>query len=335
MTIRGARKWSRRSFVLRLGRLGCVLPLRSFAQLRRPRTRKRIGLLVGGSLPSLLRAFDEEMRRLGYVEGENISIERRITGIGSATLAAQAAELARMDLDLIVAGALPPALEIRTNNPAMPMVIATCPGMVSNGFARNLRHPGSIYTGIDELPPGVTAKRLRLLKTAAPRVSRVALLSTTPGRGGHEAQLADARRAAASLHLSVKPYRATTIDELEAALAAIVSDRMDGLASFQGALSISNRQRIVDFAAKNRIPAVYQAMTFVESGGLMAWAPDLEEQYRETARYVDKILKGARPGDLPVRYPARYFLLINTGAARDIDLRLPPSLIAKADRVLQ
>src|SRR5204863_7491969 len=135
----------------------------------------------------------------------------------SSDLVAQAAELAHMNLDLIVAGALVHALEVRKNNPAMPMVIATCPGMVSNGFARSLKHPGGIYTGIDELPPGVTAKRLRLLKAAVPGVSRVALLSTTPGRGGHEAQLADAEGAAKSLRLTVKPYRATTLRELEAA----------------------------------------------------------------------------------------------------------------------
>ncbi len=239
-----------------------------------------------------------------------------------------------MNLDLIVAGALVHALEVRKNNPAMPMVIATCPGMVSNGFAKSLKRPGGIYTGIDELPPGVTAKRLRLLKTAAPMVSRVGLLSTTPGHGGHEAQLADAEQAAKWLRLTVKPYRATTLSELEAGLASIVSDRMDGLLNFQGGLSLANRELIVDSAAKNRLPAIYQSAFFTEAGGLMAWAPDQEGQYREAARYVDKILKGASPGDLPVRYPGRYYLTINKSAARGLGLDLPPALLAKADQVL-
>jgi ABC-type uncharacterized transport system substrate-binding protein len=328
-----AESYTRRSFVSLLGRLGCSLPMNGFASIAAPRPHKHIGFFVGSGVPQLVRAFDDEMRRLGYVEGEDISIERRFSGTGSdTTLIAQAAELARMDLDLIVAGALPWALEIRKNNPSMPMVIVTCPGMVSNGFARSLEHPGLIYTGIDELPPGVTVKRLQLLKTAAPHVSRVALLSTTPGTGGHEAQLAEARRVAASLHLTVTPYRATTLGELETALAAIVNDGNDGLATFQGALSINNRQRIVEFAAENRIPAMYQAMMFVEGGGLMAWAPDQAEQFREGARYVDKILKGARPGDLRVRYPPRYYLWINAHAARELGLTLPPSLIAKAPR---
>src|SRR6185503_5465483 len=152
--------------------------------------------------------------------------------------------------------------------------------------------------GMDELPPGVTAKRLRLLKTAAPKVSRVALLSTTPGRGGHELQLADAEKAAKSLRLAVKPYRAASLRELKTALAAVVNDKMDGLASFQGGLSLANRQLIVDFAAKNRLPAIYQSAFFVEAGGLMAWAPNQEEQYRIAARYVDRILRGTYPGDL-------------------------------------
>lgn len=328
-----ASAYSRRSFVRSLGLFGCALPLTAFAQRGRPGRVRRIGFL-SGAVPTLITAFEEEMRRLGYVEGENIVIEKRILTPDSPDLAAPAAEFAHMNFDLIVAGWLGAALEVRKNNPAMPMVIATCPGMVSNGFAKSLRRPGGIYTGLDELPPGVTAKRLRLLKTAAPKVSRVALLSTTPGSGGHEAQLADAEKVAKSLRLKVKPYRAASLRELEVALAAIVEDGADGLANFQGGLSIRYRQLIADFAAKNRLPAVYQSAFFTEVGGLMAWAPNQEEQYREAARYVDKILRGANPGDLPVRYPGRYYLTINQSAARGLGLALPPAFVAKADRVL-
>lgn len=325
--------YGRRSFVRSLALIGCALPLTAFGQQARPPRVRRIGFL-SGAVPTLIKAFEEEMRRLGYIEGENIRIEKRISRPNSSDLIGHAAELARMDLELIVAAALSQALEVRKNNPNMPMVIATCPGMVSNGFARSLKRPGGNYTGIDELPPGVTAKRLRLLKRAAPKVSRVALLSTTPGRGVHEAQLADAVKVAKSLQLTVNPYRATTLSELEAALAAIVNDGMQGLANFQGAVSLANRQLIVDFAAKNRLPAVYQSAFFVEAGGLMAWAPDQEGQYREAARYVDKILRGAKPGGLPIHYPGRYYLSVNKCAARVLGLVLPPSLLARADRVL-
>ncbi|HUQ30604.1 MAG TPA: ABC transporter substrate binding protein, partial [Pyrinomonadaceae bacterium] len=181
--------FSRRSFIRSLGLFCCSLPLTGGAQKNSPRRVRRIGFLIG-TAPTLIKAFEEELRRLGYVDGENIVVEKRISRPNSPDPIEHPAELARMDLELIVAAALPQALEVRKNNPNMPMVIATCPGMVSNGFARSLKRPGGLYTGLDELPPGVTAKRLRLLKAAAPKVSRVALLSTTPGRGGHEAQLA-------------------------------------------------------------------------------------------------------------------------------------------------
>jgi putative tryptophan/tyrosine transport system substrate-binding protein len=324
--------YTRRSFVGRLGlSCGALMMVRT-PQARASRA-SRIGIL-SGAVPTLIKAFEEELRRLGHSEGENLVIEKRISRPNTSDTTEHAAELARMDLDLILAAALPQALEVRKANPAMPMVIATCPGMISNGFAKSLKRPGGIYTGMDELPPGVTAKRLRLLKTAAPEVSRVALLSTTPGHGGHEAQLADAEKVAKELRLAVKPYRATSLRELEAALAAITSDGMDGLLNFQGGLSLANRQLIVEFAAMNRLPAIYQATFFVEAGGLMAWAPDQEEQYREAARYVDRILHGTKPGDLPVHYPSKYYLIINQRAAQGLGLALPPSLVAQADRVL-
>jgi putative tryptophan/tyrosine transport system substrate-binding protein len=325
--------YSRRSFVGSLALAGGAIVLVAHAPRVRASRVSRIGIL-SGSVPSLINAFMDEMRKLGYEDGKNLVIEKRISRPNTSDMSEHAAELARMDLDLILAAALPQALEIRKANPAMPMVIATCPGMVSNGFARSLERPGGLYTGMDELPPGVTAKRLQLLKTAAPEVSRVALLSTTPGRGGHEAQLADAEKAAPSLGIKVKTYRATSLKELEAALAAIVTDRMNGLLNFQGGLSLANRQLIVDFAAENRLPAIYQALFFVESGGLMAWAPDQEEQYREAARYVDRILRGTKPGDLPVHFPGRYYLAISQRAANGLGLALPSALVAQADKVL-
>lgn len=325
--------YTRRSFISQIGLFGCALPLTHNTQKLQSRRVRRIGFLIGMA-PTLITAFEEELRRLGYVDGKNLVIEKRISRSNTSDGAAQAAELSQMDLDLIVATTLPPALEVRKNNPAMPMVIGTCPGMVSNGFAKSLKRPGGIYTGMDELPPRVTANRLQLLKTAAPTVSRVALLSTTPGRGGHEAQLADAEQAAKSLHMTVKAYRASSLRELEPALDAIVKDGMEGLASFQGGLSLANRELIVEFAAKNRLPAIYQSAFFVEAGGLMAWAPNQEEQFRVAARYVDKILRGSKPGEMPIHFPSRYYLTINKTAADGLGLILPRALVARADRTL-
>jgi putative ABC transport system substrate-binding protein len=297
--------------------------LRALAQQTTPVKLPRIGFLSTPE-PTLNAAFTDELTKLGYVDGKNIIIETRTN----------AAELARMDIELIVVAALQSALLARQANPSMPMVIGTVPGMVSNGFAGSLEHPGGNVTGMDELPPGVTAKRLNLLKMAAPNVTRIGLLSTTPGTGGHETQLADAQQTAAALGITVKPYRVSSLDQLQPALAAMRDDRMNGLATFQGALALLNRKMIIAFAAENRLPAVYQATLFAETGGLMAWAPDLEEQFRVAARNVDKILKGAKPGDIPIEYPARYFLTINAGTARKLGLTLAPALIAQADRVL-
>jgi putative ABC transport system substrate-binding protein len=244
------------------------------------------------------------------------------------------AELAQMDLSLIVVGALPFALEVRKNNPNMPMVITTCPGMVSNGFAETLEHPGGIYTGMDELPTGVTIKRVQLLKEAAPAVTRLALLSTTPGTGGHEIQLSEAQKTAATLGIEVKPYRASSLPQLEKALKDLISDGMHGLLNFQGGLSLANRKLIVDHAEENKIPAIYQATLFTEAGGLMSWAPDLLQQYREAAHYVNEILKGAKPGDLPVKHPEKYYLTLNASSAKKIGLTFPENILAQASRVL-
>ena len=326
---------SRRSFVRTLSLLGCGLPFLASCMhnVRRQRIR-RIGFLIGVGYPQLVTALNEELRKLGYIDGENLVLEMRQTQRDRSDLAAKSAELAGADLELIVASSLPFAVEVRKANPAMPMVIATCAGMVPNGFARSIEHPGGNVTGIDELPPGVAAKRLTLLKMMAPKVSRVALLSAVEGHGGHEMQLADAQAAAPALGITVKPYVVMSLAEIEQALIAMVDDGMNGLANFQGGLSLGNRQMIVDFAAKQRLPAIYQATLFAEAGGLMAWAPDVAEQYRMAARYVDQILRGARPGDLPVQFPPRYYLTINAAAAKGLNLALPRSMLNLADRVV-
>ena len=325
---------TRRDFVKTLSLLPIVPSILYGNRFSGNQAISRIGYLGGASVLGLEKVFHDEMAKLGYTEGNNIHIEQRLAKPNTTETATMAAELAGMDLLLVVAAALPFALEVRNNNPNMPMVIATCPGMVSNGFANTLAHPGGIYTGLDELPEGVTAKRVQLLKAAVPTVTRLGLLSTTPGVGGHEVQLADAEKTAASLGIAVKPYRAASLPQLEKALEDMVKDGMNGMLNFQGGLSIANRQVIVDFAARNRIPALYQATAFAEAGGLMAWAPDLPQQYRESARYVDKILKGAKPGDLAAKHPEKYYLTLNKAAADKLGLRFSKELLAEATKVI-
>jgi putative ABC transport system substrate-binding protein len=325
---------TRRQFITGFGAMTCSAVLLSCAHRRESTQTPRIGFLTGASFPTLTAAFRAELRRLGYIEGRNLILELRQSRPNTRDGEEQAAELAAMDLDLIVAAALPQAILVRERNPAMPMVIGTGPNLVGNGFANTLQHPGGNVTGMDELPQGLTARRLTLLKAAAPHVSRVALLSTTPGVGAHEIQLADAQAAAGGLGVAVATCRASSLTELQEALGALVRDKMNGVVSFQGALSLVNRALIIDTMRQNRIAAIYQSKMFADSGGLMALSPDQEEQFREAARYVDRILKGAKPGDLPIKHPSKYFLTVNLAAARDIGLTLPGTLLAQADTVL-
>jgi len=299
-----------------------------------PARMPRLGFITGTGFPELETAFSDELRRLGLVEDRDFSLLRRFTRPNSRDGIEMGAELARSDLSLVIVSALPLALAVRDANPRMPMVIGTCPGMVSNGFAQSLQHPGGLYTGIDELPPGVTGRRLRLLQQAAPAVSRVALLSTTPGHGGHELQLSDAQCAARELGIETQVYRATNLEELQAALDSIRRDGMNGLQNFQGALSLINRDAIVAFAAEARIPAIYQALPFAQSGGLMTWAPIQADQMRIAARMTARILAGESPGDIPVEYPPRYYLTLNATAAERIGLTFPRELVGQADKIL-
>ena len=325
---------SRRKFLEILSVLSVAPAILSLSSFSKKQTIPRIGYINGKGDLHLETFFKEELFKLGFRNGENIHIEERL--IPANTSADDAiAGLAKMDLSLIVAGALPFALAIRKNNPNMPLVIVTCPGMVSNGFAKSLEHPGGIYTGMDELTPGVTAKRLQLLKTAAPGVTRVALLSTTSGVGGHEFQLAEAEKTAAMLGIEVKAYRASSLEQLEKGLNNLVSDGMNGMLIFQGGLALANRKLIADFAANKRLPTIYTQMVYVELGGLMAWAPDLPQQLREAAHYVEKILKGAKPGDLPVKHPEKYYLTLNTATAKMSGIQFSKELLAEASKIIE
>ena len=303
------------------------------ARAQRTTTMPRIGFMIG-QVPSLIAAFNDELRKLGYRQSETIIIETRVSRPNSDDVEEHAAELAAMDLQLIVASALPQAIAVRRYDPAMPMVVGTAPGLITNGFAKSFARPGGTVTGMDELPPGLTSKRLSLLKLAAPSVSKVGLLSTTPGIGGHEIQLADAERGAAALGIEVRPYRARVLLELKTALKAVRADRMDGLLTFQGALVLANARLISDFAAQSGIPAIYQSKLLIDAGGLMAYAPDQEEQFRIAARNVAKILRGAKPGDLPIRHPSRYYLTYNPVAASALGLSPSQQFLNKVDKII-
>lgn len=301
---------------------------------------RRIGLLLGDDAAAG-DAFEEELARLGY-GGDRIQIDKRVLGGGRSGLQT-IADLARSNSDLLIVAALPIALEVRRLNQTVPLVVVTGPALSCTFGLESCPAPALAQktatvprdrrvTGIDELPPGVTSKRLSLLKTAFPRVRRIALLSTTPGIGGHEIQLADAEQEARRLDVTVRAYRAASVAQLEEAFTRIVADGNEGLANFQGGLSFVNRGLIIAFAAKHGLPAIYQATAFPESGGLMAWAPDLRDQFRQAADYAARILGGASPEDLPIRHPSKYYFVVNAAAAKAFGM--PPDVLAQADRVV-
>ena len=324
--------YNRRQFIGALARVSGAFPLiaNSFARVLPP---QRIGFLIRAGYPQLVAAFTDELTRLGQIEGETIVVEKRFSQADLSDLPAQATELVRSDVALIVAASLSQALAVRRVGPDMPMVIATCAGMVSNGFAKSVNHPGGHATGIDELPPGVTAKRLSLLKFAAPQVSRIGLLSTSEGVGAYETQLADAQSAAPGLGLNVTPYPAASLAEIEQALAAMVNDNMQGLVNLQGGLSLFHRRAIIEFVAARRMPSIFQATLFAEAGGLMSWAPDLSGNIVRR-RGMSIIFCAARSLVTCPSDPPKYYLTINAAAARALGLTLPPALLAQADRVL-
>jgi putative ABC transport system substrate-binding protein len=301
---------------------------------RGPRRVPRIGYLAGATNPEFVDAFHGELSGLGYLPGRNLYLVQRLARPNSDDAARFADELAAMDLDLIVAQALPYALLVRSANPRMPLVIGTGAGLVCNGFGQTMERPRGIATGMEELVPGLTAKRLELLTTAAPNLRRLGLLSTTPASCGHDIQLADAEDGARRLGVTVMPYRATSREQIGQALREMVRDGQQGFVNFQGGLSLGNRQMIVDFAAEHRLPAIYQSLLFPQAGGLMSWAPDQNEQMRIAARSVARIIRGAKPGNLPITYPEKYFLTLNRIAARRVGLSFPPHLLRIADRVL-
>jgi putative ABC transport system substrate-binding protein len=313
----------------------------SVASARQAVRTPRVALLLGDN-PAAGAVFATELATLGYVHGRNLELETHVLP-GAPAGAEVIAKVARAELDVLVVAALTIALEVRKVTQTAPLVIVTGPALSCNfGLgACPVRIPPDAarprdphVTGIEELPPGVTAKRLTLLKAAFPSVRRIALLSTTPGTGGHEVQLADAEQAADGLGVEVRAYRAATPPQLQQALEQLVKDGNQGLLNFQGGLSFTQRRLIIDFAAKHRLPAIYQAMAFPESGGLMAWAPDLQDQFRQAAGYVARILDGASAGDLPIRYPSRYYFVVNASTAKTLGARIPPDVLAQADRVL-
>ena len=299
----------------------------------------RLGLL-GGSPPNspggrrAWEGFFQGMRELGYVEGQNILVEGRFYGDHTDRLPALAAELVQLKVDVIVAGAAPAPEAAQRATSTMPIVMATHVDPVGSGLVASLAKPEKNVTGVSTLGPELVGKRLQLLKEAIPGISRVAVLSN-PTDTAQALLLREAQVAAQSLKVRLQVLEARAPSDFAGAFSAMTKERAGGVIIITSSMFYDQRTRIAELAARSRLPAIYSVKDYAEVGGLMAYGVDLHESFRRAAAYVDKILKGAKPGDLPVEQPTKFELVINLRTANTLGLTIPQSLLLRADEVIQ
>jgi len=307
------------------------------AQAQQPKKVARIGFLspVSPSATALWhQAFRQGLRDLGWVEGKNISIEYRYAEGRSDRLPDLAADLVRLKLDIIVVSSGTDALAAKNATRAIPIVMASAGDPVAIGLVESLARPGGNITGLSQIAPELAGKRLDLLKEIVPKLSRVSVLWNPQGRTStvswKEIQL-PARELGVKLHSlevrSVNDFDKTFEDATRAGAGALVI--------MPDPLFVSNLKRIADFAATSRLPSISHLTEFVDSGGLVAYGPDRSDMFRRAAVYVDKILKGTKPADLPVEQPTKFEFVINLKTAKQIGLTIPPNVLVRADKVIK
>jgi len=296
----------------------------------------RIGYLSAGSSSSealRLEAFREGLRQRGYVEGQNIIIEVRYAEGKPERLPDLAADLVRLKVDVIVAGG---ALIRAAKNASstLPIVMLFAPDPVEAGYIESLARPGGNITGLSSMQVELSGKRLELFKEAFPKVRRPAVLWVSGG-GSTGATFRETQTAAKALGLKIRPLEVRGPEDFDGVFAVATKERLDGLFTVTSTFLTANRKRIVDFAAKNRLPAMYHNEDFIEAGGLMTYAPSLLDMHRRAATYVDKILKGTKPSDLPVEQPMKFELIVSLKTANQIGVTIPPNLLVRATKVIR
>ena len=320
--------------------LGLLTPPTTQAQP--PAHVPRIGYLVTGGLDSpetrgLLNAFRQGLRERGYVEGQNIVIEYRAADGQLERFPGLAAELVQLKPEVIVAQGTPAALAAKDATTTIPIVTPVMGDPVGDGLVASLARPGGNITGLTFLGPELVAKRLELLKEALPRASRIAALWHRGAYAEHttSAMVQETEAAARTLGVQLQLVEVRGPDEFERAFSTMTSARADALLVFPSAMLFNERRRLVDLAARHRLPAMYQLREFVELGGLMAYGASITDLIRRSATHVDKILKGAKPAELPVEQPTKFELVINLKTAEALGLTIPPSHLFQADEVLR
>jgi putative ABC transport system substrate-binding protein len=315
---------------------GLLVPLAAEAQQPAGRVH-RIGFL-GNTTPALegnlVGPFREGLRELGYVEGQNIVIEYRWMEGKYERAPTLLAELLARNVEVIVTAGTPASLAAQKATMSVPVVVVGVGDPVATGLVASLARPGGNITGLTSIAEALEGKRLELLREVVPKVSHVAVL-WNPVNPVFKRALNDLEAAAAVLQIRVLLVSVRAPDEFDDAFAAITRQRPGALLVLADRLFLQNRARIMAFAAKNRLPGVHAYRELVEAGGLMSFGPSYAGMHRRAAYYVDRILKGAKPADLPVEQPTKFELVINLKTARALGLTIPPSLLQRADQVIE
>jgi putative ABC transport system substrate-binding protein len=297
----------------------------------------RIGFL--GAAPASVLAnrvdgFRRGLRELGYEEGKNLVVEYRYSDGKFDRLPALAAELVSLKVEMIVTHGEAAIRAVKQASPTMPIVVGVTGDLVTTGHAASLARPGGNITGLVDTSPDLSGKRLELLKEVVPRVSRMAVL----WNGANPVKALDFKEteaAAQALGLKLHSLPVKSPEDLDRELKPATTQRVGALVVLHDALTIGNAKRIVNLTHASRLPAMYGSTEFVDAGGLMSYAANFADLFRRSAAYVDKILKGAKPADLPVEQPVKFDLLFNLKSAKQIGLTIPPNVLARADRVIK
>ena len=309
----------------------------SLADAQQTKNVPRIGFLGGSSASAysgFIDAFRKSLRDLGYVEGQNIAIEYRYADGKRDRLSDLSADLIRLKVDVILVSGSLAIGALKNATKRIPIVMTTVEDPVAQGFVDSLARPGGNITGLTNLAPELSGKRLELVKETLPKIDRVAVLWDPLGPGPAVA-FKETQAVAPPMGLQLQSLEIRSPNDFEGAFKAAIAERSGAVIVLQSFLTNAHRRRIVDLALTHRLPGMYTQMEYVEVGGLMSYAPSYTAIYGRAATYVDKILKGTKPADLPVEQPMKFELVINLKTAKQIGLTIPPNVLARADRVIK
>ena len=335
-----------RNKIITLGLSALLFALCSSAEAQQ-RVHRIAYLSSGKASPSSdpgLNAFRQRLRELGYVEGQNIAIEPRYGELDAALLAAQAAELVNLKVEIILTSPDEPVIRaVQLATRTIPVVM---PGIVVDPLeptfwekkqraplVASLAKPGGNFTGLTNRDSDLHAKRLELLKEAFPHISRVALL--WPRAQQQKQTLTDIEAFRQAVGLEIQSLAAGSLEDFERSLATVARDKLDALLVARSQVILNHRGRVIGYAAKRRLPTIFAESLFVEDGGLMSYGADIQDLYRRAATYVDKILKGAKPGELPIERPMKFEFVVNLKTIKQLGLTMTPNVLARADRVIR